>query len=106
MKDQRRIAAARRKTFLDCADGYLAANANSWKNAKHRQQWLNTLAIYPQLGEWPVRDIDIGIIVKVLSPIWHEEPETARWVRVQIETIREWAIAAKHYDGWWRRRTT
>jgi hypothetical protein len=42
--------------------------------------------------ELPVKDIDVGLIVKVLMPIWHEKPETARRVRMRIETIFEWAI--------------
>jgi integrase len=88
-------------TFRGCADGYLRANADSWKNAKHRQQWFNTLEtyVYPLIGDMPVRRVDVGDVVQVLQPIWHEKAETARRVRMRIETILEWAIAAKHYTG-------
>jgi integrase len=94
------IEAKKAMTFRDCADGYLRANADSWKNAKHRQQWFNTLEtyVYPHLGDMPVKRVDVGDVVKVLQPIWHEKAETGRRVRMRIETILEWAIAAQHYD--------
>jgi integrase len=94
------IDAKKAMTFRSCADGYLKANANSWKNPKHRQQWFNTLETYvfPIIGDMPVKRIDVGDVVKVLQPIWHQKAETARRVRMRIETIIEWAIAAEHYD--------
>jgi integrase len=88
-------------TFKRCADGYLKANAGSWKNSKHRQQWYNTLEnyVYPLIGNMPVKRVDVGDVVRVLQPIWYEKCETARRVRMRIETILEWAIAANHYTG-------
>ena len=47
----------------------------------------------------PFSRIDIGDVVKVLQPIWHTKAETARRVRMRIETILEWAIAATHYNA-------
>jgi integrase len=87
-------------TFRGCAEGYLKANAGSWKNAKHRQQWYNTLEtyVYPALGSMPVKRVDVGDVVRVLQPIWHTKAETARRVRMRIETVLEWAIAATHYN--------
>jgi integrase len=95
------IDAKKAMTFRDCADGYLKANANSWKNPKHRQQWFNTLEtyVYPHLGDMPVKRLDVGDVVRALQPIWHQKAETARRVRMRIETILEWAIAANHYVG-------
>jgi len=95
------IRAKKVMMFRDCADGYLKANAGAWKNPKHRQQWFNTLEtyVYPLIGDMPVTRIDVGDVVKVLTRIWHEKAETARRVRMRIETVLEWAIAAKHYTG-------
>jgi hypothetical protein len=42
-----------------------------------------------------VQKVDEAACVKVLSRIWHEKAETARRVRMRIETIIEWAIASK-----------
>ncbi len=37
-------ASAGLNTFVDVARAYIAAHEASWRNAKHRQQWANTLA--------------------------------------------------------------
>ena len=43
-------------TFDEVAGHYIAAHEAGWRNAKHRQQWRNTLDTYasPTLGESPV----------------------------------------------------
>ena len=38
-----RCAAQAGLTFAQVADAYIAAHEPSWRNAKHRQQWRNTL---------------------------------------------------------------
>jgi integrase len=104
-REQKRVAktieAARSMSFRQCAENYLQANEGSWKNAKHRQQWRNTLStyVYPVIGDLPVQRVDEAGIVKVLMPIWHEKAETARRVRMRIETVIEWAIASKFFIG-------
>jgi len=62
------------------AEEFIGRNEAGWRNAKHRQQWRNTLAsyVYPILGELPVTAIDSGLVIQVLEPIWTEKPETAR----------------------------
>ena len=35
--------------FKDAAQRFLDLHLNEWKNAKHRQQWQNTLSITPSL---------------------------------------------------------
>lgn len=61
----------RRMTFNQCAAAYIEAHRGGWKNAKHADQWRNTLETYasPLIGELPVAVIDTDLIVKVLSPI-------------------------------------
>src|SRR5262245_46363331 len=41
-----RIANAKTITFAQCSEQYLIAHETGWRNAKHRQQWRNTLATY------------------------------------------------------------
>lgn len=88
-------------TFKDCANGYLKANSGSWKNPKHKQQWYNTLEtyVYPTIGDMPVQRVGVADVVAALQPIWHDKAETARRVRMRIETVLEWAIAAQHYPS-------
>ena len=47
-------------TFKDVAIAYIAANEDSWRNPKHRQQWRNTLStyVYPIIGDLPVAEVE------------------------------------------------
>ena len=64
-----------------------------WRNAKHHQQWENTLKAYctPIFGKVSVQAIDVGLVMKVLEPIWATKPETASRLRGRIEAILDWA---------------
>ena len=46
---------ARAPTFRACAEQLIASHEIGWRNAKHRQQWRNTLVTYayPLLGDLP-----------------------------------------------------
>jgi integrase len=90
-------AAVRHGTsFGACAEEYIRLKQDGWKNAKHRQQWPNTLKtyVYPVIGDKHVRDVSKRDIVDILEPIWTEKPETARRVRSRIEIVIDMAIAA------------
>ena len=71
------------------ADAYIAAHEPSWRNAKHRQQWRNTLDTYagPVLGKLPVAQVDVGAVMRVLEPLWREKTETASRLRGRIESF-------------------
>jgi integrase len=92
---QAALVAAKSMTFDDCRDAYIHAHAPAWKNAKHRQQWINTLNAYcsPVFGRVPVQGVDVSLVLKVLEPIWSTKPETASRIRGRIETILDWAKA-------------
>jgi integrase len=88
-------------SFREVADAHIAANEGSWRNAKHRQQWSNTLITYayPVVGELPVAEIGTSHVLKILEPIWKAKPETASRVRGRIETILDAAKARGYRDG-------
>lgn len=88
-------------TFKAMAETHIAANKGSWRNAKHKQQWENTLATYayPVFGELPVADIDTPRVLKVLEPIWRDKPETASRLRGRIETVLDSAKARGYRQG-------
>lgn len=96
-----RVAVAKGRTFRDCAEDFIKRNKAGWRNAKHRQQWANTLAtyVYPTLGHLPVSAIDTGLVVQVLEPIWTEKPETAGRTRQRIETVLDAAKARGFREG-------
>lgn len=88
-------------TFKAVADAHIAANEESWRNAKHRQQWSNTLAtyVYPVMGDLPVGEIGTAHVLKILEPIWKMKPETASRIRGRIETILDAAKARGYREG-------
>src|SRR5215212_819911 len=43
---QSRVEAAMGISFRQCAEKHIAAHEAGWRNAKHRDQWRNTLAAY------------------------------------------------------------
>jgi integrase len=88
-------------TFRAVAEAHMAANENSWRNDKHRQQWRSTLAayVYPVMGDVPVADITTAPVLTILEPIWAQKPETASRVRGRIETILDAAKARGYRTG-------
>jgi integrase len=97
----KKLEAARSITFEQCAKAYVEAQTAGWRNAKHAQQWTNTLAtyVYPTFGSVAVAEVDVAMIMKALEPIWTAKPETAGRVRGRIEAVLDWAKARGYRDG-------
>ena len=95
--------AAKRKhmTFKACAEAYIEAHQDEWKNRKHEKQWTSTLAkyAYPVMGDLPVAAVDDGLVLKVLMPIWKTKTETASRLRGRIESVLDWATFSKFREG-------
>lgn len=93
--DRRAKQAAVVWTFKTCALVYIETHAPSWKNAKHAQQWLNTLTTYvfPVFGEKHVKDVDTGDVTTAIRPQWSTKNETMVRVRNRIELVLSWAAA-------------
>ena len=104
-KKQNQIAAAladaKMMTFDQCAEAYILAHKAEWKNARHGDQWTNTLNTYasPVFGHLPVAEIDTGLVVKCLVPIWESKTETASRVRGRIESVLGWATTSGYRTG-------
>ena len=101
---QRSALVARRaaeKNFDWCVGEFLQSKADEWKNAKHRQQWENTLKAYasPHLGHLLVQDIDLHHVLLCLEPIWKTKNETASRLRGRIESVLDWATVRKYRTG-------
>ena len=95
------IEAAKSITFAQCAERFIKAHQAAWKNEKHVGQWENTLKTYcePVFGATPVQDVDTGLVLKALEPIWTKKPETASRVRGRIERVLDWAKVRGHRAG-------
>jgi integrase len=94
-RDAVRVRDAKAMTFGQVAAQYITAHEGSWGNARHREQWRNTLAIYvlTVIGSLPVQAIDTALVLKVLQPVWATIPETANRIRGRIELILDYAVA-------------
>jgi integrase len=101
VRAQERVEAARAVTFRYCAEAYIAARKDGWKNAKHAAQWTATLETYamPVIGNMPVQSVDVGMVHKILDPIWSDKTETASRVRGRIESILDWATVREFRRG-------
>lgn len=87
-------------TFREAAAIVFAENKKSWRNAKHRDQWLSTLTTYafPFFGDMAVSKVEGPHVRDALVAIWLEKPETARRVRQRIVAVIDWAIAKGYRD--------
>lgn len=92
---------AKAKTFNQCAAAYIEAHRAGWKNSKHADQWESTLNTYvePIFGSLPIAEIDTGLVMKALEPIWTTKTETASRVRGRIESILDWATVRGYRAG-------
>lgn len=102
---------ARAVTFKQCAEAYIAAHREAWRNEKHAGQWESTLEAYayPKIGKLPVGEVDVGHVLKVLEQkcddvkgkptLWSAKTETASRVRGRIEAILDWAKVRKYRTG-------
>lgn len=85
-------------TFEEAAERVFELNKPTWKNAKHADQFINTLRTYafPVFGRTRATDVSSADLLSALTPIWLEKPETARRVKQRINTVMQWCIV----QGW------
>ncbi|MDA0665084.1 MAG: tyrosine-type recombinase/integrase [Proteobacteria bacterium] len=88
-------------TFEEIAQQVHIDRMPTWKNAKHGQQWINTLRDYafPKMGRMPVDSVGQPEVLMCLSPIWTEKHETARRLAQRIKTVLDVAKSKGFRDG-------
>jgi integrase len=81
-------------TFGEAAEALLESMSPSWRNAKHRAQWVMTLRVYgAPLAKLPVTDVMTDDVLRVLKPLWFAKAETASRLRGRIERVLDFAKA-------------
>jgi len=87
--------------FKDAAEQVWKQNLPTWKNEKHKTEWISSLRryAYPHIGELRMDEISSAHIMQMLSPIWLEKAETARRVKQRLGTILDWAKASGYRSG-------
>jgi integrase len=98
-----------RKTFGECADLYIETMEGTWKNAKHKYQWRQTLgsadtvrrkiSYCEGIRSKAVAEIGTEDVLGVLTPIWSTKPETAARIRSRIELVLDFAKVKGWRDG-------
>jgi len=88
-------------TFEEVARQVHIDRMPTWKNAKHGQQWINTLRDYafPKIGQMPIDSIDQPEVMMCLSPIWTEKHETAKRLAQRIKTVLDVARSKGFRSG-------
>ena len=88
--------------FGTFADAFVATLCKDFSNAKHRQQWANSLKTYAApLYPKQLDAITIADVHGVLQPIWGSKAETASRVRGRIERVLDAAKALGHIASPW-----
>lgn len=98
---QAQLNKAKAKTFKQCAIDYIDTRKNEWTNAKHAYQWTQSLKsyAYPYFGDTPVQEVNVGLVVDALKPIWTTKTETATRVRQRVEAILDYATVLHYRQG-------
>ena len=93
---EQRKAVDEGQTFGEYALAYVEQVSPNFKNAKHRQQWKNSLQTYCKpMWKIPIGEIGQSDVIACIGPIWQTKNETARRVRGRIEAI----LASAELEG-------
>lgn len=105
-------AAAKNKTFAECAGAYLKAHATDYSNEKHRKQWSSTLETYayPIIGKLLVSDIGMRHVLDVVQQpsvdrkkrvgtLWEVKTETAKRLLDRIRAVLDYATVNEYRSG-------
>ena len=82
-------------TFEDATKALHKDLLPSWKNPKHAQQWINTMAeyVFPTIGNKLLKEIEPRDVAEALKPIWLDKAETASRVKQRIHAVMAWGWA-------------
>ena len=85
-------------TFEEAATRVLAQRQPGWRRRRQPKDWVRSLRAYafPRIGETAVAEVTSADVLQILTPIWHEKPETARRVRQRISAVMKWAVAMQY----------
>ena len=85
-------------TFEQSAIATIDAKRPGWRAPKTARKWERTLELYayPVLGKMRVDRIQQADVLKAVSPVWVEKPETGRMLRQYIRSVFSWAMAQGH----------
>ena len=88
-------------TFKEAAERTHMSLAPTWRSDQHKVRWMRTLEKHamPKLGKSPVDQITKHDVLRVLEPIWHTPPETARRIRQRIRAFLKYCQAHDYVEN-------
>ena len=87
-------------TFEAAARKVHEEHGAAFKNAKHRKQWLSSLAeMFSGFGGKRVDAVTSADVLSALTPAWTERPETSRRVLQRVRVVFEWCRAHGYCTG-------
>jgi integrase len=99
-RERIQVERAARKTFRECAEGFLAKHAAEWRSDRHRHEVKRTLDIASKhFGDTDVAAIDTSHVTTLLEPIWRKTPSTGSRVAMRVAGVLDWATAAGYRTG-------
>lgn len=84
-----------RLTLADAVQGCFEAKRAELKNGGHAGRWMFPLSVHvlPKIGKLAIEDIDQHELKRVMEPIWHEKPDTARKAMNRLNLTLKYAAA-------------
>jgi len=81
-----------RLTVADAVQGCFEAKQAELKSGGHAGRWMSPLSVHvlPKIGKLAIEDVDQHELKRVMEPIWHEKPDTAR------KAMNRMNLALKH----------
>ncbi len=77
-------------TFEQAAKQYHALHSPTFRNEKHRKQWLSSLEpVFAAFGSKRIDDVRSGDLIAALESRWIDTPETARRVLQRVRAVFE-----------------
>ena len=94
IKVQEREAKAAIPTFRAVAEEVIELRRPEWKNARHAQQWVESLTnhVYPAIGDRAVDSITSADVLRILETIWTAKAETASRVKQRMQATFQRAV--------------
>lgn len=85
-------------TFRELALDHIAFRAPAWRNKRESGIWTARFEnhVFPTFGDRRVDEITAADVLTVLRPIWHSKPETATKIKMQTQSVFDYAVALQH----------
>jgi integrase len=79
-------------SFEKCAADYMALHSAGWSEV-HKKQWESSLKrfVYPKLGKLAPADIDSGMVMRLIEPLWKAKTITASRILDRIALVMDYA---------------